>query len=38
VVLGAGISAISTDVIILFGFGIVLLLVALVAFEWAMKQ
>lgn len=38
VVLGAGISAISTDVIILFGFGIVLLLVALVAFEWAMKR
>ena len=38
VVLGAGISAISADVIILFGFGIVLLLVALVAFEWAMKQ
>jgi ABC-2 type transport system permease protein len=38
VVLGAGISAISTDVLILFGFGIILLLVALVAFEWAMKQ
>jgi ABC-2 type transport system permease protein len=38
VVLGAGISAISTDVLILFGFGIIVLLVALVAFEWAMKR
>ncbi|MGA7076162.1 MAG: ABC transporter permease [Halobacteriota archaeon] len=38
VVLGAGIPAISTDIIILFGFGIVLLSVALLAFERAMKR
>ncbi len=38
VVLGAGVPAISTDIIILFGFGIVLLSVALLAFERAMKR
>jgi ABC-2 type transport system permease protein len=38
VVLGAGIPAISTDIIILFGFGIVLLSVALFSFERAMKR
>jgi ABC-2 type transport system permease protein len=38
VVLGAGVPAISTDIIILFGFGIVLLSVALFSFERAMKR
>lgn len=41
VVLGAGIPAISTDIIIiiiLFGFGAVLLSIALLAFERAMKR
>jgi ABC-2 type transport system permease protein len=38
VVLGVGVSAISTDIIILFGFGVVLLAVALAAFERAMKR
>jgi ABC-2 type transport system permease protein len=38
VVLGAGIAAISTDVIILFCFGFVFLLAALFVFEWAMKR
>jgi ABC-2 type transport system permease protein len=38
VVLGVGIQAISTDVIILVGFGIVLLSVALFSFERAMKR
>ena len=38
VVLGVGIPAISTDIIILFGFGIVLLSAALLAFERAMKR
>jgi ABC-2 type transport system permease protein len=38
VVLGAGIPAISTDIIILFGFGVVLLSVALISFERAMKR
>jgi len=37
-VLGAGIPAISTDIIILFGFGVVLLSVALISFERAMKR
>jgi len=35
VVLGAGVPAIATDIVILFGFGIVLLSVALVMFERA---
>lgn len=40
VVLGAGIPAISTDIIIiiLFSFGAVLLSIALLAFERAMKR
>jgi ABC-2 type transport system permease protein len=38
VVLGAGVPAISTDIIILFVFGIVLLSIALLAFERAMKR
>jgi ABC-2 type transport system permease protein len=38
VVLGVGIPAISTDIIILFGFGAVLLCVALMVFERAMKR
>lgn len=38
VVLGAGIAAISTDVVILFSFGMVFLLAAFVVFEWAMKR
>lgn len=38
VVLGVGVSAISKEIVILFGFGIVLLSVALVAFERAMKR
>jgi ABC-2 type transport system permease protein len=35
VVLGAGVPSIATDIVILFGFGIVLLSVALVMFERA---
>jgi ABC-2 type transport system permease protein len=38
VVLGVGIPAISTDIIILFGFGAVLLFIALMVFERAMKR
>jgi ABC-2 type transport system permease protein len=38
VVLGVGVPAISRDIVILFGFGIVLLSAALVAFEHAMKR
>jgi len=38
VVLGVGVSAISRDILILFGFGIVLLSAALIAFERAMKR
>jgi len=38
VVLGAGVPEISRDIIILFGFGIILLSAALVAFERAMKR
>jgi hypothetical protein len=38
VVLGAGVPEISRDIIILFGFGIVLLSAALLAFERAMKR
>ena len=38
VVLGVGVPAISRDIIILFGFGIVLLSAALLAFERAMKR
>jgi ABC-2 type transport system permease protein len=38
VVLGAGIPAISSDIIILFGFGAVLLSIALIVFERAMKR
>jgi ABC-2 type transport system permease protein len=38
VVLGAGIAAISSDIIILFGFGAVLLSIALMVFERAMKR
>lgn len=38
VVLGVGVQAISTDIIILFGFGVILLSVALLAFERAMKR
>ncbi|MGZ4951096.1 MAG: ABC transporter permease [Halobacteriota archaeon] len=38
VVLGVGVQAISRDVFILFGFGIVLLSAALLAFERAMKR
>ncbi|MGZ4904365.1 MAG: ABC transporter permease [Halobacteriota archaeon] len=37
-VLGAGVPAISTDIIVLFGFGVVLLSVALVMFERAMSR
>jgi hypothetical protein len=33
-----GVPAISRDIVILFGFGIVLLSAALVAFEHAMKR
>ncbi|MGA3197840.1 MAG: ABC transporter permease [Halobacteriota archaeon] len=38
VVLGVGVPAISRDIVILFGFGIILLSAALVAFEHAMKR
>jgi ABC-2 type transport system permease protein len=38
VVLGVGVQAISRDIFILFGFGIVLLSAALLAFERAMKR
>ncbi len=38
VVLGAGVPAIATDIVILFGFGIVLLTVALVMFERAITS
>ena len=38
VVLGVGVQAISRDIVILFGFGIVLLSAALLAFERAMKR
>lgn len=38
VVLGVGIQAISTDIVVLFGFGTVLLLIALLVFERAMKR
>jgi len=38
VVLGAGVPEISRDILILFGFGIILLSAALVAFEHAMKR
>jgi ABC-2 type transport system permease protein len=38
VVLGVGIQAISTDIIVLFGFGTVLLFIALMVFERAMKR
>jgi len=38
VVLGAGISAVSTEIAILFGFGLVLLLVALPMFKTAMSR
>jgi ABC-2 type transport system permease protein len=38
VVLGVGIQAISTEIIVLFGFGTVLLFIALLVFERAMKR
>lgn len=38
VVLGAGISAVSTEIAILFGFGLVLLLIALPMFKTAMSR
>ncbi len=37
-VLGAGVPAIYTDIIILFGFGVVLLTIALFTFERAMSR
>ncbi len=38
VVLGAGIPATATDIVILFGFGIVLLAIALVTFKRAITS
>jgi len=38
VVLGAGVSAVSTEIAILFGFGLVLLLIALPMFKTAMSR